>query len=587
MCLSFESHPNKPASLKATGRVKIDIGSFIVLSHRAGQKAQQKDLYNIPQLLTHFYQYHPNPSDKEHQVKFGTSGHRGCADNFTFNEDHILAITQAIADVRAQQGFQGPVFLGKDTHALSEPAFCAVIEVLVGNGVEIIIQEQGGYTPTPAISCAILNYNQNHTEKSDGIILTPSHNPPQDGGIKYNPPHGGPAEEALTQCIEERANAYLAAHLKGVRRVQWMKAKESSLLIERDLLRPYVLDLENVIDMKAIKKADLRLAADPLGGSGIEYWKEIANHFDLNITLVNENIDPSFRFMFLDKDGKIRMDCSSPSAMTGLLAYKDQYDLAFGNDPDFDRHGIVTSAGLMNPNDFLAVCIDYLYQHRPLWRKDLAVGKSVVSSGMIDKVVKRLGLSLCEVPVGFKWFVEGLYQGKLGFGAEESAGATFLRKSGETWSTDKDGILLCLLAAEIMAVTGKNPQVYFNDLVKELGLPYYSRIQAPANTQQKALLSALCSETLTAQTLAGDPIVSTLTHAPGNNQAIGGLKVTTKSGWFAARPSGTEDAYKIYCESFISQAHLALIQEEAQAMVSRLFKNAGLDNDENLDNKDE
>lgn len=545
-------------------------------SLRAGQKAQQHDLHNIPQLVTQYFQLIPDCENPDHHVVFGTSGHRGSAESGSFNQNHILAITQAIVDVRAAHGIHGAVFLGKDTHALSEPAFCSVIEVLVANGVSVVVQENGGYTPTPAISHAILKHNQEAKDKADGIILTPSHNPPKDGGIKYNPPHGGPAQQALTDLIENAANAYMRADLKGVRRVPWMQAKDNPLVIEKDLMMPYVRDLENVVDLNAIKKAGLRLAADPLGGAGIEYWKAIAQHFDLDITLLNDHVDPSFRFMSLDKDGMIRMDCSSPCAMAGLLGYKDQYDLAFGNDPDFDRHGIVTPAGLMNPNDFLAVCIDYLYRHRPLWSQNMGVGKSVVSSGMIDKVVENLGRRLFEVPVGFKWFVDGLYQSEIAFGGEESAGASFVRMDGTPWSTDKDGIILCLLAAEIMAVTGKNPQQYFDGLAEKHGAPHYSRIQAFANGEQKKLLSQLSAQMVTATSLAGDLIRAKMTHAPGNEKSIGGLKVTTDFGWFAARPSGTESAYKIYCESFKSKEHLALIEKEAKEMVCELFKKAGL-----------
>ncbi|AMG29725.1 alpha-D-glucose phosphate-specific phosphoglucomutase [Grimontia hollisae] len=543
---------------------------------RAGQRAQQQDLYNIPLLVSNYFQLTPDPANPAHKVEFGTSGHRGCADKATFNQHHIMAIAQAIADVRAEKGITGPLFVGKDTHALSEPAFCSVVEVLVANGITVIVQQEGGYTPTPGISHAILTYNRNNAQKADGIVITPSHNPPQDGGIKYNPPHGGPAEGDITKAIEQRANTLIAEGLAGVRRMAFADAIASDDFIEKDLVMPYVEDLASVVDMDAIKKAGLRIGVDPLGGSGIDYWKAIASHFDLNITLVNDDVDPSFRFMSLDKDGVIRMDCSSPSAMAGLLAYKDQYDLAFGNDPDFDRHGIVTPTGLMNPNHYLAVCIDYLYQHRPQWRADVGVGKTLVSSAIIDKVVESLGRKLCEVPVGFKWFVDGLYSGDIGFGGEESAGASFLRMDGTAWTTDKDGILLCLLAAEITAVTGKNPQQYYDELVAKFGASSYARLQAPANGEQKAVLSKLSADMVTADTLAGDPITAKLTHAPGNGQPIGGLKVTTEFGWFAARPSGTEDIYKIYCESFKGDEHLALIQDEAQRIVSDVFRAAGL-----------
>ncbi|HAS6349826.1 phosphoglucomutase (alpha-D-glucose-1,6-bisphosphate-dependent) [Vibrio sp. IRLE0018] len=544
---------------------------------RAGQKALQEDLHNIPALVANYFLLQPDPTNPAHKVEFGTSGHRGCADKSTFNEHHILAIAQAVAEVRAEQGTTGPLFVGKDTHALSEPAFSTVVEVLIANGVTVIVQEQNGYTPTPGISHAILTYNLQHKEKADGIVITPSHNPPQDGGIKYNPTHGGPAEGELTQRIENRANVLIAEGLQGVKRMPLAQAKASSLFVEQDLVKPYVDDLVNVIDMAAIQKAGLKLGVDPLGGSGIDYWRQIGKAYNLDLTLVSEAIDPSFQFMSLDKDGVVRMDCSSPYAMAGLLALKDQYDLAFGNDPDYDRHGIVTpTKGLMNPNHFLAVCIDYLYRHRQGWAADVAVGKTLVSSAMIDRVVADLGRELCEVPVGFKWFVDGLYNGKFGFGGEESAGASFLRQDGTPWSTDKDGIILCLLAAEITAVTGKNPQQYYDELAAKHGESQYSRIQAVANGPQKEVLKKLSAEMVKAETLAGDEITARLTHAPGNGAAIGGLKVTTANGWFAARPSGTEDIYKIYCESFKGAEHLKQIELEAQEIVNQVFAEAGL-----------
>ncbi|EKO3671701.1 phosphoglucomutase (alpha-D-glucose-1,6-bisphosphate-dependent) [Vibrio metschnikovii] len=543
---------------------------------RAGQKAQQQDLHNIPALVSHYYLLQPDANNPQHKVEFGTSGHRGSADKFTFNEHHILAIAQAIVDLRTELGTTGPIFVGKDTHALSEPALSSVLEVLIANQVEVIIQQDNGYTPTPGISHAILTYNLQHADKADGIVITPSHNPPQDGGIKYNPTHGGPAEGELTKAIENRANQLIADGLRGVKRVAIVEAKQSPLLKQVDLVKPYVDDLVNVVDMAAIQKAKLKIGVDPLGGSGIDYWRKIAQTYGLDLTLVSEAIDPTFQFMSLDKDGVVRMDCSSPYAMAGLLALKDQYDLAFGNDPDYDRHGIVTPQGLMNPNHFLAVCIDYLYRHRSAWQSDVAVGKTLVSSAMIDKVVADLGRKLCEVPVGFKWFVDGLYNGRFGFGGEESAGASFLRQDGTAWSTDKDGIILCLLAAEITAVTGKNPQQYYDQLAAKHGESHYSRIQAVANGPQKTILSQLSAEMVTAQTLAGDMITARLTHAPGNGAAIGGLKVTTDYGWFAARPSGTEDIYKIYCESFKGAEHLKQIEHEAQEIVNQVFKNAGL-----------
>ena len=543
---------------------------------RAGQKAQQEDLHNIPALVANYFLQQPDATNPDHKVLFGTSGHRGTADKSTFNENHILAIAQAVAEVRAEQGTTGPLFLGKDTHALSEPAFSTVIEVLVANDVEVIIQENNGFTPTPGISHAILTHNLVNDKKADGIVITPSHNPPQDGGIKYNPTHGGPAEAELTQAIEDRANVIIAEQMQGVKRTPIAQAKQSKLVKEVDLVAPYVADLVNVVDMEAIQKANIKIGVDPLGGSGIDYWRQIGKAYNLDLTLVSEAVDPSFQFMSLDKDGVVRMDCSSPYAMAGLLALKDDYQLAFGNDPDYDRHGIVTPKGLMNPNHFLAVCIDYLYRNREGWGKDVAVGKTLVSSALIDRVVADLGRELCEVPVGFKWFVDGLYNGQFGFGGEESAGASFLRKDGTPWSTDKDGLILCLLAAEITAVTGKNPQEYYEELAAKHGESKYNRIQAVANGAQKDVLKKLSPEMVSAETLAGDAITARLTHAPGNGAAIGGLKVTTENGWFAARPSGTEDIYKIYCESFKGEEHLKAIEAEAQEIVNQVFAAAGL-----------
>ncbi|MGF1722754.1 phosphoglucomutase (alpha-D-glucose-1,6-bisphosphate-dependent) [Vibrio kyushuensis] len=543
---------------------------------RAGTKAIQQDLHNIPALVSNYFLLQPSAGNDDQKVLFGTSGHRGSADKSTFNENHILAIAQAVAEVRAQSGTTGPLFLGKDTHALSEPAFLTAIEVLVANGVKVIAQENNGYTPTPGVSHAILTHNLKHDAKADGIVITPSHNPPQDGGIKYNPTHGGPAEAELTQAIEDRANQLISLNLEGVKRLPIAQAKASDLFVELDLVKPYIDDLVNVVDMEAIQKSGLKIGVDPLGGSGIDYWRQIGQAYDLDLTLVSEAIDPSFQFMSLDKDGVVRMDCSSPYAMAGLLELKDDYDLAFGNDPDYDRHGIVTPKGLMNPNHFLAVCIDYLYRNREGWGKDVAVGKTLVSSALIDRVVADLGRELCEVPVGFKWFVDGLYSGQFGFGGEESAGASFLRKDGTPWSTDKDGILLCLLAAEITAVTGKNPQDYYEELAAKHGASKYNRIQAVANGPQKDILKKLSAEMVSAEMLAGEPITARLTHAPGNGAAIGGLKVTTENGWFAARPSGTEDIYKIYCESFKGAEHLAQIEAEAQQIVNQVFADAGL-----------
>ncbi|WP_150138445.1 phosphoglucomutase (alpha-D-glucose-1,6-bisphosphate-dependent) [Candidatus Enterovibrio escicola] len=548
----------------------------MAISDRAGQPAQQQDLHNIPLLVSNYFQLTPDPTNLDHNVAFGTSGHRGCADKYTFNEYHILAIVQAIVEVRTKNGIFGPLFIGKDTHALSEPAFCSVVEVLVANGVTVIAQADGGYTPTPGISHAILGYNKINEELADGIVITPSHNPPHDGGIKYNPSHGGPAESELTKLIETRANTLIANDLNGVKRLIFSETITSALYIEQDLMMPYVRDLDQVVDMEAIRNENLHIGVDPLGGSGINYWKSIAEYFELDITLINDEVDPTFRFMTLDTDGIIRMDCSSPSAMASMLRHRDSYKLAFGNDPDFDRHGIVTSTGLMNPNHYLAVCIDYLYRHRPQWSSDVAVGKTLVSSAIIDKVVESLGRQLYEVPVGFKWFVDGLFRGKLGFCGEESAGASFLRMDGTAWCTDKDGILLCLLAAEITAVTGKNPQQYYNELAAKFGTSSYNRIQVVANSQQKEVLRKLSPEMITVETLAGDLITAKLTHALGNGQAIDGLKVTTTFGWFAARPSGTEDVYKIYCESFKGDEHLCLIEEEAEKIIGNVFENAGL-----------
>jgi phosphoglucomutase len=531
-------------------------------------------LINVAQLTSQYYVLQPDPQNTAHAVKFGTSGHRGSSLRHSFNEAHILAIAQAIAEVRKEQGTTGPCYVGKDTHALSEPAFISVLEVLTANGVDVIVQENNGFTPTPAVSHAILTHNRKGGALADGIVITPSHNPPEDGGIKYNPTNGGPADTNLTSVIEKRANALLAAKLSGVKRQSLDQAWKSGHLVEQDLVQPFIEGLTEIVDMAAIQKAGLKLGVDPLGGSGIEYWKRIAEHYKLDLTLVNDHVDQTFRFMHLDHDGVIRMDCSSESAMAGLLALRDKFDLAFANDPDYDRHGIVTPAGLMNPNHYLAVAIQYLFQHRPQWGKDVAVGKTLVSSAMIDRVVEDLGRKLVEVPVGFKWFVDGLFDGSFGFGGEESAGASFLRFDGTPWSTDKDGIIMCLLAAEITAVTGKNPQEHYNELAARFGAPSYNRIQAPATHAQKAALSKLSPEQVKADTLAGDPITARLTNAPGNGASIGGLKVMTKNGWFAARPSGTEEAYKIYCESFLGAEHREQIEKEAVEIVSKVLADA-------------
>ncbi|MFH6953829.1 phosphoglucomutase (alpha-D-glucose-1,6-bisphosphate-dependent) [Pseudoalteromonas sp. XMcav1-K] len=540
---------------------------------KAGQRAVQSDLVNIPKLMSAYYLYEPDiEQNPEQAVAFGTSGHRGCSLDTKFNESHILAITQAICDYRKQNNIFGPLFLGKDTHALSEAAFNSAIEVLVANEVQVVTQENDDFTPTPVISHAIVTHNKTHSaELADGIVITPSHNPPQDGGFKYNPPNGGPADTDITKWIENRANQLLIEDLVEVELFPFVKAKRSGFIQYQDLMTPYIDDLANIIDMQAISKAGIKIGVDPLGGSGINFWPLIAEKYNLDITVVNEQIDPQFSFMSLDKDGKIRMDCSSPHAMASLIAMKDKFDIAVGNDPDYDRHGIVTPDGLMNPNHYLAVAIDYLISHRPDWPTNAKVGKTLVSSGMIDKVVAKHGREVFEVPVGFKWFVDGLLESSLLFGGEESAGAAFLRRDGSVWETDKDGFILALLAAEILAVTGKTPSQHYKALTDEFGAPLYKRLDAPANTAQKAKLSKLSAEDVSANTLAGDEITAKLTHAPGNGAAIGGLKVTTANGWFAARPSGTEDIYKIYLESFVSEAHLNELETEAIALVNSVI----------------
>ncbi len=544
----------------------------------AGHPAPKSILTNIPRLISDYYTRHPDLSDETNMVSFGTSGHRGCAAKGTFNEDHILAIVQAICDYRKNAGIDGPLFMGMDTHALSEPAHATALEVLAANGIEVRIARGLDYTPTPVISHAILTHNQNRQGLlADGIVITPSHNPPDNGGIKYNPPNGGPADTDVTAMIAARANDYLRRGLDGIKRLPYEQALGAPSTVLYDYVTPYVDDLANVIDMEAIKNAGLRIAADALGGSGLGYWHPIAKKYGLHIDLINGDPDPTFSFMCVDKDGKIRMDCSSASAMAGLIQLKDNYDIAFGNDPDFDRHGIVTpTAGLMNPNHYLAVAINYLFSHRTGWGTNAAIGKTLVSSSMIDRVAADLGRTLSEVPVGFKWFVDGLVDGSYGFGGEESAGASFLRKDGTVWSTDKDGIILCLLAAEITAVTGRDPDRHYQDLVQKFGDPVYARIDAEASPAQKAVLGKLSPEQITAETLAGEPITAKLTNAPGNGASIGGLKVTTENGWFAARPSGTEDIYKIYAESFKGVEHLKQIQEQAKAIVAETFRSAGV-----------
>ncbi len=541
----------------------------------AGQPATDDLLVNIPRLVSDYYTQSPEPGNDAHKVAFGTSGHRGSSSRSTFNESHILAISQAICDYREKQGITGPLYVGMDTHALSEPALISAVEVFAANGVDVVIQQGRGYTPTPVISHAIVSYNRANARKADGVVITPSHNPPEDGGFKYNPPHGGPAETEVTKWIEQRANDLITGRLAAVKRTVFSKALASGEVKEYDYITPYVHDLEQVVDMAAIREAGLKIGVDPLGGSGLHYWEPIAEHYGLNLEMVSRKIDPTFSFMHVDKDGKIRMDCSSACAMAGLIKLKDQFDIAFGNDPDFDRHGIVTRQfGLLNPNHYLAVAIDYLYRHRKDWPAQARIGKTLVSSGMIDRVARGLGRQIAEVPVGFKWFVDGLATGDMAFGGEESAGAAFLRRDGKTWCTDKDGFILALLAAEITAVTGKDPGEHYQSLTERYGAPVYQRIEAPANDQQKKILSALSPEQVKADKLAGDPIKEKLTHAPGNNAAIGGLKVVTDKGWFAARPSGTESVYKIYTESFEGEQHLQTIQAEAKAIVSEVFESA-------------
>jgi phosphoglucomutase len=540
---------------------------------RAGQLPDHKDLANIPRLVSAYYTEHPDVADRTQRVAFGTSGHRGSSLHYSFNERHILAITQAICLYRAQQKIDGPLFLGIDTHALSESALGSALEVLAGNGVTVMIDSRGGYTPTPSVSLAILAYNKGRTDGfADGILVTPSHNPPEDGGFKYNPPNGGPADTSATGWIQDQANALLEHDLRGVKRVPLARARKAGTTHTYDYLDAYVAELPKVIDLDVIRGASITLGADPLGGAGVAYWGEIADRYKLPITVVSDEVDPTFRFMSLDWDGRIRMDCSSPYAMQRLIGMRDRFDVAWGCDTDHDRHGIVArSVGLLNPNHYLAVSISYLFAHRPQWSPTAGVGKTIVSSSMIDRVAARVTRPLYEVPVGFKWFVDGLMSGKLGFVGEESAGATILRRDGSVWTTDKDGIILGLLAAEMTAVTGKDPGELYNDLTKDLGAPVYERIDAPASPEQKAALSKLSPRDISASELAGERIVNLATTAPGNGAAIGGLKVSTDSGWFAARPSGTENVYKLYAESFVDEAHLRRIQSEAQAIIAHAF----------------
>ncbi|MFH8884665.1 phosphoglucomutase (alpha-D-glucose-1,6-bisphosphate-dependent) [Streptomyces californicus] len=547
-----------------------------MVHERAGHPAQSADLVDVARLVTAYYALHPDPAEPAQRVAFGTSGHRGSAFAAAFNEDHIAATTQAICDYRSRQGTDGPLFLGADTHALSEPARVTALEVLAANGVTALIDSEDGYTPTPAVSHAILTYNQGRTEHlADGIVVTPSHNPPADGGFKYNPPNGGPAASDATSWIQDRANALIEAGLGEVRRIPYARALAADTTRRHDFLTAYVDDLPSVLDLDAVRDAGIRIGADPLGGASVAYWGRIAERHRIDLTVVNPLADPTWRFMTLDWDGKIRMDCSSPHAMASLIEQRDAYAISTGNDADADRHGIVTpDGGLMNPNHYLAVAIDYLCTHRDGWAAGTGIGKTLVSSSMIDRVAHDLGRTLVEVPVGFKWFVDGLYEGTLGFGGEESAGASFLRRDGRVWTTDKDGILLALLASEITAVTDLTPSEHYGRLTDRFGDPAYARVDAPATREEKAVLAKLSPQQVKADTLAGEPVTAVLTEAPGNGAPIGGLKVCTDSAWFAARPSGTEDVYKVYAESFQGPGHLARVQEEAQALVSEALGSA-------------
>ena len=538
----------------------------------AGQPAPQEILVDIAALKAAYFDKRPSFEVPTQRVKFGTSGHRGTSFACSFNEDHILAICQAICEYRDAQKITGPLFMGQDTHALSAPAFDTALQVFAANSVNVVIQAGGGFTPTPVISHAILQHNQGKTTSlADGIVITPSHNPPNDGGFKYNSTNGGPADTKATKTIQDRANEILAAGLQAVQRMPLEQATTAATTKPHDFISAYVNDLENVVDMKSISDAKIKIGVDPLGGAGINYWAPIADRYRLDLEVVNQSVDPTFSFMRVDKDGKIRMDCSSPYAMAGLIDLKDRFDIAFGNDPDYDRHGIVTpTAGLMNPNHYLAVAIEFLFQNRPRWKGDVAIGKTLVSSSMIDRVATKLGRRLCEVPVGFKWFVDGLVDGSLGFGGEESAGASFLRMDGTVWTTDKDGIILDLLAAEILAKTTRDPSVLYADLEQQFGAAVYERIDVPASTEQKEVLSSMSADAIESDQLAGEKIVAKMTEAPGNAAPIGGLKVATENGWFAARPSGTEDIYKIYAESFVGTEHLKQIQLEAQAIVDKV-----------------
>ncbi len=545
---------------------------------RAGKPALESDLVDVPALVTAYYSLHPDADDPAQQVAFGTSGHRGSAFDAAFNDDHIAATSQAICDYRAENRIGGPLFIGRDTHALSMPAWTTALQVFAANGVTVMIDSEDSFTPTPAVSHAILVHNRDvtdDTKRADGVVVTPSHNPPRDGGFKYNPPDGGPAGAEITGWIQDQANNYLRAHGQGVRRIPASSALRADTTQRYDYKDTYVSDLPNVVDIDAIREAGVRIGANPLGGAAVEYWSAIAEKFDLDLTVVNPSVDPTWRFMTLDWDGKIRMDCSSQFAMASMIENRNDYDISTGNDADSDRHGIVTpDGGLMNPNHFLAVAIQYLYTNREGWPQGAAVGKTVVSSSMIDRVVASIGRDLVEVPVGFKWFVPGLLDGSIAFGGEESAGASFLRRDGGVWTTDKDDIILALLASEILAKTGMTPSQHYDALTERFGAPVYARVDAPATREEKAILKDLSPEQVTATELAGEPITAILTRAPGNDAPIGGLKVTAENGWFAARPSGTENVYKIYAESFIDAEHLKRIQEEAREVVAAALASA-------------
>jgi phosphoglucomutase len=549
----------------------------MALSPLAGKPAPYSILANIPKLVSYYYASRPDPSEKGQLVEFGTSGHRGTSLKNTFNQDHILAITQAICDLRKAKGISGPLFLGKDTHALSEPSFITAIEVLAANDVDITVQSDWGYTPTPVISHAILVHNRNEGPLADGIVVTPSHNPPEAGGFKYNPPNGGPAESEITAAIQKRANQLLMNANRDVKRIPFQRAMKGGRIVPRDFIGSYVGDLRYVVDMDAVRSAGIRIGVDPMGGASLPYWDPIAEAYGISVEIVNRSLDPAFGFMTVDKDGQIRMDCSSPYAMARLIGLKDSFDVAFGNDPDSDRHGIVTrSEGLMNPNHYLSAAIWYLFQNRPGWKPDAGVGKTLVTSAMIDRVCAHIGRRVFEVPVGFKWFADALLDGSYAFAGEESAGATFLSMDATTWSTDKDGLIMDLLAAEILAKTGRDPSEIYHSLTERFGNPFYERIDEPANHARKSVLQELSPEMISADTLAGEKIEAKISHAPANGAPIGGIKVVARNGWFAARPSGTEDIYKIYTESFKSREHLLQIQQEAKEIVSNALKAAGV-----------